>query len=233
MDEKDGSQAERQSNHGVLLGILGVLLAVAALAVKVSFPFYLDTWIGFAFLLIFLLSLTRLTVLALATRKGQRRPIALSATVAVTLISGTLVAVVTEPVYKSDEAIDCKFGNVGFGVGEGRVWVKAEVPRDGTYTFHITWGAVEATRKADLHSEVYFTFRKRDFWSIGYATASISPTATLSCGNNTPPSGVKNIEIVDTDWHKRADANAGASSRTPPTGTSPSLQAGLATVHRV
>lgn len=98
-------------------------------------------------------------------------------TIALTLISAGLVAIVTEPDYKSDEAIDCKFGNVGFGFGEGRVRVKAEVPRDGTYTFHIVWGAFEATRAVDLHNEVYFTFRKKEFWSNGYATASISPTA--------------------------------------------------------
>ncbi|WP_367133270.1 DUF308 domain-containing protein [Saccharothrix sp. HUAS TT1] len=198
-----GEESDRPGLHGLWLAILGIVIGVIALVVKTSFSLYVDTWLGVVWLVVAAMGVAYAIDLFVLVHRGQRRVVSLSFAVLVTVVASALFAYEAQPPSRGEGKIDCKFGSFGFGYGRNDVWVKADVAKDEHYKFHVIWGAVEAFKEADLSREVYFLYRKKDFWSNGYATNAIDPGVTLSCGNGAPPTEAQIIQITDDDWQLR------------------------------
>jgi hypothetical protein len=185
---------------GTVLGVAGVVLAVAVMLFQPSLPYEIDSSLGMALLLCSAAALVWLIVLSVRWRQQHQRPRGFRRAAALTAVLGLLFAVTVMQVEETGiRTAHCEFGV--HGLGYGMVWAKVE-PREPGKRYQITvlWGGwVGRPAPAVLNQTTYFTFLKRDIYGPD-ADVTVDHDAKITCGDGRPPTDEDQTHLVGADW---------------------------------
>jgi len=179
---------------------VAIILGLTTWVVKTSFSLYLDTAIDTMALFITAISIAWLIERFYATRRVERRSASLWIAAAASTIALLFFVQIAQPPTHGQGVVLCKFGHLGFGYGNGPVWIKAETAVDGDYLLQVAWGSKKNIQTHYLENDTYFTLDKLDFSPGGNTSARITPAVKLSCGHGKPSSDATIIPLID--WQK-------------------------------
>jgi hypothetical protein len=183
-----------------VLGLAGVVLAVAVMLFRPALPYEINSSLGMALLVCSSAALVLLINLGVRWRQQHRRPRGFRRTTAITGVLGVLLVLAAMQVPESGvRTAHCEFGV--HGVGYGMVWAKVE-PREPGKKYQVTvlWaGWTGRPKPVVLNQATFFTFLKRDFYSPA-ADIITDHDARITCGDGRPPADEDQIHLVGADW---------------------------------
>ncbi len=186
---------------GNVLGVAGVVLAVAVMLFRPALPYEINNSLGMALLLSSSVALIWLIVLGARWRQQHLRPRGFRRVAALTTIIGLLFTMTAMQVEETGvRTAHCEFGV--HGLGYGMVWAKVEPGEPGKrYQLTVLWGGwVGRPAPVVLNQTTYFTFLKRDVYSPDATDIITDHDAKINCGDGRPPSDEDQIHLVGANW---------------------------------
>ncbi|MET8088011.1 hypothetical protein [Micromonospora sp. NPDC005237] len=185
---------------GTVLGLAGVVLAVAVMVFRPALPYEINSSLGMALLVCSSAALVWLINLGVRWRRQQQRPRGFRRTTSITGVLGVLLILAAMQVQETGvRTAHCEFGV--HGVGYGMVWAKVEPREPGKkYQVTVVWaGWTGRPEPVVLNQATFFTFLKRDVYSPA-ADVITDHDAKIICGDGRPPADEDQIHLVGADW---------------------------------
>jgi hypothetical protein len=204
-DEEASSNQGRDVSLQWMIGVSGIVLAIALILVRPALPYQVDSGVGIALLL----GTAGAAVWTLhhwwVRWRTGKRPRGMWLAAATTIVLALLLSAAAQPTAPSYHTAKCTYGLYGFGIG--LVWVKVTPAPDRElhqqrHRLRVRWGPWEGRKSETLRGDVYFTFDKRDFYTRVPVDVSIEPPAEIVCGDGRLPPGARRVHLIGADWRR-------------------------------